>query len=136
MFEAIDAAREKISLQKTSEEPSIYIKSKGTLSKIFTKDIILAEIYNRTITLYTTTGEYQYYGKMSELLSELGEMFFKPGENDCGYRRGHFVHLLFSVHGTFLCKAVPSFFIREKEKGHGGRRSLCFVYALQYNVSL
>lgn len=68
------------------EEKSISIKSGGITSKVYLRDIIYAEVFNRKIVLHKTDGELEFYGKMSALEGELGRDFFRP-------HRAYLVHL-------------------------------------------
>ena len=64
--------------EPVKEERSISIKSGRVTSKIYLKDIIYAEVFNRKICLYLTDGELEFYGKLNDLEKELGEGFFRP----------------------------------------------------------
>mgnify|MGYP002626039407 FL=1 len=68
--------RKKLYENKPDEKKYLYIQNGGTVSRVEIKDIIFAETYNRKITLHTTGGMYDYYGKMSGLFLELGDDFF------------------------------------------------------------
>jgi len=78
LYEAIDAACEKINSEKVAGDDSIFIHFGGTLTRINRADIISAEIYNRKITINTVHGVYDYYGKITELLENLGGDFYSP----------------------------------------------------------
>lgn len=83
-YEILNAAVKKKQKQKEcpsaplKEEKSISVKIGRITSKIYLKDIIYAEVFNRKIVLHTTDGEFEFYGKMSWLEKELGEDFFRP----------------------------------------------------------
>lgn len=82
-YEVLHAAvlRKQTELKSVSagkEEKSISLKIGRVTSKIYIKDIIYAEVFNRKIVLHTTDGEFEFYGRMSELEKELGEDFFRP----------------------------------------------------------
>lgn len=64
--------------EKEKEERSISVKTGRVTSKIYLKDIIYAEVFNRKICLHLTEGELEFYGKMNDLEKELGEGFFRP----------------------------------------------------------
>lgn len=72
------------------EERSMIIKAGGVSSKVFIKDIIYAEVFNRKIVLHTTKGEIEYYGKLSSLEEQLGQDFFRP-------HRSYLVHYKYVV---------------------------------------
>ena len=60
------------------EEKSISVKCGRVTSKVYLKDIMYAEVFNRKIILHTTDGDLEFYGKMNDLENELGEDFFRP----------------------------------------------------------
>lgn len=72
------------------EERSMVIKAGGVSTKVFLKDIIYAEVFNRKIVLHTTKGEIEYYGKLSSLEEQLGQDFFRP-------HRSYLVHFKYVV---------------------------------------
>ncbi|MCM1386375.1 MAG: LytTR family DNA-binding domain-containing protein [Bacillus sp. (in: Bacteria)] len=81
-YEVLNAAVKKCgqNRQKTfaKEEKSISIKIGRVTSKVYVKDIIYAEVFNRKIILHSTDGELEFYGRMNDLEKELGEDFFRP----------------------------------------------------------
>lgn len=89
-YEVLDAALLKCEQEREKtpfkEEKSISVKSGGVTSKVYIKDIMYAEVFNRKIVLYKTDGELEFYGKMSALEGELGQDFFRP-------HRAYLVHL-------------------------------------------
>ncbi len=72
------------------EERSMIIKAGGVSSRVFIKDIIYAEVFNRKIVLHTTKGEIEYYGKLSSLEEQLGQDFFRP-------HRSYLIHFKYVV---------------------------------------
>lgn len=72
------------------EERSMIIKVGGVSSKVYIKDIIYAEVFNRKVVLHTTKGEIEYYGKLSSLEEQLGQDFFRP-------HRSYLVHFKYVV---------------------------------------
>ncbi|MCM1040521.1 MAG: LytTR family DNA-binding domain-containing protein [Ruminococcus sp.] len=64
--------------EPVKEEKSISIKSGRVTSKIYLKDIVYAEVFNRKICLHLTNGELEFYGKLSDLEKKLGDGFFRP----------------------------------------------------------
>ena len=66
------------------------IKVGGVSSKVYIKDIIYAEVFNRKVVLHTTKGEIEYYGKLSSLEEQLGQDFFRP-------HRSYLVHFKYVV---------------------------------------
>lgn len=60
------------------EEKSILVKIGGVTEKLYLKDIIFAEVFNRKIELHTVNGILEFYGQLSALEKALGEDFFRP----------------------------------------------------------
>ncbi|MFG6383108.1 MAG: LytTR family DNA-binding domain-containing protein [Lachnospiraceae bacterium] len=90
-YQVLEAAINKVeeiqgAMQKKREEKSILVKVGTSSQKIYLDEIIYAEIYNRKVTLYTTTKNIEFYAKMSNLEQELGEDFVRP-------HRSYLVHL-------------------------------------------
>lgn len=65
--------------KKDADRESRYmmVKTKGARIKVVFDTILYAEVFNRKIILYTTEGKVEYYGKMTELCSRLGEDFYR-----------------------------------------------------------
>lgn len=63
---------------REQEERYILVQKGGIHTKVFLKDIVYAEVFNRKIMIHKTDGELEYYGKLSELEKQLGEDFFRP----------------------------------------------------------
>jgi len=94
LHQAVDQHRKINSLLKAQaskrEERSIVVKSGSTSTKVLCSNIIYAEVYNRKIIIYSTNGDTEYYGKMSDLEKQLGEDFFRP-------HRAYIVHFKYVV---------------------------------------
>ena len=87
LFETLDLAREKLEEnQKNSEDDYLWISFGGVVNRIRIKEIIMAEIYNRKITIHTLSGSYDYYGRLNELLEKIGDDFMSP-------HRSYVIHL-------------------------------------------
>ena len=79
LFEALDAAKQQLEkTDKRQEEASIFIQSNGVHTRIKVRDIIMAEVFDRTISLKCENGTFDYYGKLKELTEKTDEMFFCP----------------------------------------------------------
>jgi len=65
-------------LSENRGQRSIVIKAGAVTRKINIDTIIYAEVQNRKVTVHTADGSLEYYGKLSELLKELGENFISP----------------------------------------------------------
>lgn len=72
------------------EEKYIFVKVRGSSTRIKMNDIVYAEVFNRKITIHTMDGEIEYYGKMSELEKQAGGDFFR-----C--HRAYLVHFKYVV---------------------------------------
>lgn len=55
----------------------IIIKQRSKYKKIFLKDIIFAETFERKIIIHTKDGDIDYYGKMNDLEEVLGNGFYR-----------------------------------------------------------
>ncbi|MCM1254077.1 MAG: LytTR family DNA-binding domain-containing protein [Clostridium sp.] len=80
-YEVLSAAVKKCGQNRRrldEEEKSISIKSGRVTFKVYIKDIIYAEVFNRKIILHKTDGELEFYGKMNDLEKKLGGDFFRP----------------------------------------------------------
>lgn len=62
---------------KRQEERCIWLKTGGTSVKVRISDIVYAEVFGRKITIHKPDGEFEYYGKMSELENKAGKTFFR-----------------------------------------------------------
>lgn len=105
------------------QERYLLVKNGGTCSRVFFKDIVYAEVFNRKITLYKTDGKIEYYGRMSDLEKQAGTDFFRP-------------HRAYLVHFRYVEKYTASVIYLEngKEVLMAKKRFSAFVKAyLQYN---
>lgn len=76
--------------QVNQEERCLLIKTGGVHTRVFLKDIIYAEVFNRKVMIHSTVGNVEYYGRISELEKQLGEDFFRP-------HRAYLVHFKYVV---------------------------------------
>lgn len=60
------------------EENYIMINNNGIHIKVELNSIVYAEVFNRKIVIHRLDSDIEYYGKMSELESIVGENFFRP----------------------------------------------------------
>lgn len=63
--------------QADQEERYLIIKACGVHTRIFLKDIVYAEVFNRKLMIHRMEDQLEYYGKMSDLEKQLGEDFFR-----------------------------------------------------------
>lgn len=61
-----------------SGEKRITVKRAGVHTTVKASEILYAEVFNRKVVLHTTTESIEYYGKLKNLESELGEGFYRP----------------------------------------------------------
>lgn len=74
----------------SQDDRFLLIKSKGTHTKIFWKDIVYAEVLNRKVTIHKMKEDIEYYGRLSELEKQAGEDFFRS-------HRSYLVHFKYVV---------------------------------------
>ena len=55
----------------------ILVKRGGVSTAVPVESIIYAEVFNRKITLHTTNGTMEYYGKLTDLSQEVGSRFYR-----------------------------------------------------------
>lgn len=63
--------------QKDEYSAMLFVKRGGVSTAIPIDSIIYAEVFNRKITLHTTGGNVEYYGKMTELSQKTGDNFYR-----------------------------------------------------------
>ncbi|MCI8894621.1 MAG: response regulator transcription factor [Lachnospiraceae bacterium] len=91
--EAARQAAQMAARQTALEEKSIMVKTGGSHIRILWKDIIYAEVFNRKVTIHSTRGDVEYYGRLGELEKQLGEDFYRP-------HRAYLVHFKYVVKYT------------------------------------
>ncbi|MDE5933618.1 MAG: LytTR family DNA-binding domain-containing protein, partial [Lachnospiraceae bacterium] len=78
---AVEQCRNRDGLEKGQavepEERSIVVKTGGVSTRIPVKDIIYAEVFNRKVMIHSIHGDIEYYGKLSDLETQLGDDFFR-----------------------------------------------------------
>lgn len=63
--------------QKDECPAMLFVKRGGVSTAIPIDSIIYAEVFNRKITLHTTGGNVEYYGKMTDLSQKVGDNFYR-----------------------------------------------------------
>ena len=63
--------------ENQSDEKYMMVQSGGSHMKVFLKDIVYAEVYNRKVIIYTRDTNIEYYGKLQELSEIAGADFFR-----------------------------------------------------------
>lgn len=80
--DVLHRAVDELSLQnideKEPEERYLIINSGGAHIKVVLEDIVYAEVFNRKIVIHKLDDTIEYYGKMSDLESLAGDIFFRP----------------------------------------------------------
>lgn len=74
----------------SEDDRILLIKSKGTHTKIYWKDIVYAEVLNRKVTIHKMDEDIEFYGRLSELEKQAGEDFFRS-------HRSYLVHFKYVV---------------------------------------
>lgn len=55
----------------------ILVKRGGVSTAVPVESIIYAEVFNRKVTLHTTNGAMEYYGKLTDLSQRVGDHFYR-----------------------------------------------------------
>ena len=63
--------------KRQPDEKYMMVQSAGSHIKVFLKDIVYAEVYNRKVIIHTRNTDIEYYGKLRELSELAGEDFFR-----------------------------------------------------------
>ena len=63
--------------ENQSDEKYMMVQSGGSHMKVFLKDIVYAEVYNRKVIIHTRDTNIEYYGKLQELSEIAGADFFR-----------------------------------------------------------
>ena len=72
---AVHAVKRSSRLEK--DEKYIMVQTAGSHIKIFLRDIVYAEVYNRKVIIHTRSTDIEYYGKLQELSDMAGTDFFR-----------------------------------------------------------
>ena len=67
----------KRSFKLEKDEKYIMVQTAGSHIKIFLRDIVYAEVYNRKVIIHTRSTDIEYYGKLQELSDMAGTDFFR-----------------------------------------------------------
>lgn len=59
------------------DEKFIMVQAAGSHRKVFLRDIVYAEVYNRKVIIHTRNTDIEYYGKLQELSDMAGADFFR-----------------------------------------------------------
>lgn len=64
-------------LQAEQKEPRIVVSKRGVHTSVLHRDILYAEVFNRSVVLHTASGDIEYYGRLGDLEQQLGTDFFR-----------------------------------------------------------
>lgn len=91
LVSAVEQSRQVEGLEQSrQEERYLLIKTGGIHTKIFLRDIIYAEVFNRKVIIHGIEDKVEYYGRMSDLERQLGDDFFRS-------HRGYMIHFKYVV---------------------------------------
>ena len=78
-IEVVKRAVEKLDehLADEMDEKYMMIQSAGSHIKVYLKDIVYAEVYNRKVIIHTRNDDIEYYGKLQDLSDKAGSDFFR-----------------------------------------------------------
>lgn len=78
-MEVVKRAVEKLDehLADEMDEKYMMIQSAGSHIKVYLKDIVYAEVYNRKVIIHTRNDDIEYYGKLQDLSDKAGSDFFR-----------------------------------------------------------
>lgn len=78
-IEVVKSAVEKLDehLADEMDEKYMMIQSAGSHIKVYLKDIVYAEVYNRKVIIHTRNDDIEYYGKLQDLSDKAGSDFFR-----------------------------------------------------------
>ena len=62
--------------ENQSDDKYMMVQSGGSHMKVFMKDIVYAEVYNRKVIIHSRDTNIEYYGKLQELSEIVGSRFF------------------------------------------------------------
>ena len=63
--------------ENQSDDKYMMVQSGGSHMKVFMKDIVYAEVYNRKVIIHSRDTNIEYYGKLQELSEIAGADFFR-----------------------------------------------------------
>jgi len=78
LHKAVDELSSKCKDVNEEKERYLMINSGGVHTKVVFDDIVYAEVFNRKIVIHKLNDTIEYYGKMSDLESLVGDSFFRP----------------------------------------------------------
>lgn len=87
---AVEQCRQAETVMQEKEDRCILIKAGGVHTRIFLKDIVYAEVYNRKVMIQCRDERIEYYGRLSDLEKQTGEDFFRS-------HRAYLIHFKYVV---------------------------------------
>ena len=77
------------------------IQSAGSHIKVFLRDIVYAEVFNRKVIIHTRNADIEYYGKLQDLADMAGADFFRT-------HRAYLVHFKYVVKYNANCVTLEN----------------------------
>ena len=96
---AIKTIRENSSNE--ADEKYMMIQSAGSHIKVFLRDIVFAEVFNRKVMIHTRNADIEYYGKLQDLADLAGSDFFRT-------HRAYLVHFKYVVQYDANCVTLEN----------------------------
>lgn len=72
-----DGTQEGEQARSEDRQTVILVRKGGVSTAVPVESIIYAEVFNRKITLHTTSGTMEYYGKLTDLSHQVGSHFYR-----------------------------------------------------------
>ncbi|MBR3841398.1 MAG: response regulator transcription factor [Erysipelotrichales bacterium] len=90
LHKAVSACNTYSTLENEIQEKYILVNNGGLHIKVKIDEIMYAEVFNRKVVIHKNNEIIEYYGKMSELESIVGDNFFRP-------HRGYLVNFKYII---------------------------------------
>ena len=84
-----------------NDDKYMMIQSAGSHIKVFLRDIVYAEVFNRKVIIHTRNADIEYYGKLQDLCDMAGADFFRT-------HRAYLVHFKYVVKYDANCVTLEN----------------------------
>ena len=84
-----------------NDDKYMMIQSAGSHIKVFLRDIVYAEVFNRKVIIHTRNADIEYYGKLQDLCDIAGADFFRT-------HRAYLVHFKYVVKYDANCVTLEN----------------------------
>ena len=84
-----------------NDDKYMMIQSAGSHIKVFLRDIVYAEVFNRKVIIHTRNADIEYYGKLRDLCDIAGADFFRT-------HRAYLVHFKYVVKYDANCVTLEN----------------------------